>query len=246
MNKPYKSYNGGKESDGTYQKIINLMSVHDIYIEAFLGNGAIYRHKRAANIASIGIDLDTSVIAEWEKLSVVDLTLINTDAIQWLENFVPVANIFKSMGTRVLIYLDPTYPKESRRNQQNLYKHEMTSEQHTKLLTVARSVNANIILSSYPNKLYNEALKDWNTIEFQAMTRGGLATEKVWYNYPTPTTLHDYSHLGDNYREREAIKGRICRNVSKFIRMPAAEQNAIIEHLKNKQILNQVERPQNK
>ena len=237
MNKPFDTYNGGKESDGTFQKIINIMPPHNIYKELFLGNGAILRNKLPAFISSIGIDLDTSVIEAWKKLNIPGLTLLNTDAISYLEHFSAMAETLKKMGTRVLIYLDPPYPKETRKQQKDLYKHEMTIEQHTKLLSVARSVAANIIISSYPNKLYKTALNDWNTFTFQSTTRGGTATEQIWFNYPWPTELHDYRYLGDNYREREAVKGRIKRNVSKFIRMPAAERNAIIQQLQQHKIL---------
>lgn len=237
MNKPFKSYNGGKESDGTYQKIINVMPPHDIYIELFLGNGAIYRNKKPAIISSIGIDLDTAVIREWQKLKSAGITLINTDAILWLENFATMADIFKKLGIRVLIYIDPPYPKESRRNQQDLYTHEMTTADHTRLLAVASCINANMVISSYPNELYNKTLKDWCAIEFTAMTRGGTATEKVWYNYPTPTELHDYRYIGNDYREREQLKGIVTRNVTKFKRLPDLQRNAIIHQLQNDEII---------
>ena len=237
MNKPFKSYNGGKESDGTYQKIINLMPPHDIYIEAFLGNGAIFRNKKPAFISSIGIDLDTSVIQKWSKLKSPGIATINTDAILWLENFTTMAAILKKIGIRVLIYIDPPYPKATRKNQQNLYAHEMDSPAHTQLLTVARSIDANIVISSYPNDLYNQVLKDWSTIEFTAMTRGGIATEKVWYNYPPPVELHDYRYIGNDYREREQIKGIITRNVAKFKRMPDLQRKAIISELLKHEIL---------
>jgi site-specific DNA-adenine methylase len=237
MKKPYKSYNGGKESDGTYQKIINIMPPHDIYIEAFLGNGAIFRKKKNAFVSSIGIDLDTAVIEQWIKLNCLSITLINTDAILWLEHFATMASIFKKMGIRVLIYLDPPYPKSSRRNQLDLYSCEMSDADHTRLLTVARSIDANVIISSYPNELYNETLKDWSTIQFTAMTRGGPATEKVWYNYPTPTELHDYRYLGNDYREREQFKGIVTRNVTKFKRLPDLHRNAIIQELRKEELI---------
>jgi len=237
MNKPFKSYNGGKESDGTYQKIINLTPPHDIYIEAFLGNGAIIRNKKTAFISSIGIDLDTKVNKKWEEMNFRSLTLINTDAISWLENFKSIATIFKNMGIRVLIYLDPTYPKSTWKCQYKMYSHEMTDDDHIRLLTVAGSIDANIVVSSYPNDLYNETLKDWCTIEFIAMTRGGTATEKVWYNYPTPTELHDYRYIGNNYRDREQLKGIVNRNVNKFKRMPDLQRNAILEALEKEKII---------
>lgn len=245
MNKPFKSYNGGKESDGTYQKIINLMPPHDIYIEAFLGNGAIYRNKKPAFISSIGIDLDTAVIRQWRLSGLSDLTrpkgitLINADAISWLEHFSTMAAILKKMDVRVLLYLDPPYPKSTWKSQAKIYDHEMTDDEHRSLLSTVINIQheCNIVISSYPNDLYSDVLDNWNTIEFTAMTRGGTATEKVWYNYPPPVELHDYRYLGSDYRERENIKAIITRNVAKFKRLPDLHRNAIIHSLKNDQIL---------
>jgi DNA adenine methylase len=55
------SYPGGKNGAGTYQKLINLMPPHEVYIEPFLGGGAIMRLKRAARL-SVGVDLDPAPI----------------------------------------------------------------------------------------------------------------------------------------------------------------------------------------
>jgi hypothetical protein len=59
------SYPGGKSGAGVYQTIINLMPPHRVYIEPFLGGGAIMRLKRPAAL-NIGIDLDPNVISKWE------------------------------------------------------------------------------------------------------------------------------------------------------------------------------------
>ena len=230
MEKPFKSYNGGKESDGTYQKIINMIPPHDIYNELFLGNGAILRHKKLAQY-SIGIDKDSEVIEAWKNNNIPGCHFINSDAISWLENFKVPAAIFKQMGFEIFTYLDPPYPKSCRKNPQDLYRHEMTDADHIKLLNVTRSISSPILISSYPNEIYNEILKDWNTIEFKSTTRNGAAIEKLWFNYELPEKLHDYKYLGNDYRERERIKGIIFRNVSTFKRMPAAERNALIEQL---------------
>lgn len=236
MNKPFQSYNGGKESDGTYQKIINRIPYHDIYVEAFLGNGAIFRKKKLAQY-SICIDMDASVINAWKQNNVPGTHFINSDAISWLENFRVSADIFRQMGIRVFIYLDPPYPKFVRKNQKNLYRNEMTDKDHTRLLKVISSYQVPVAISSYPNDLYDAVLEDWNSILFQNQTRQGTAIEKLWFNYDTPVELHDYRYLGDDYRERERIKGIIHRNTSKFLRMPAAERNALLENLKLKGII---------
>jgi DNA adenine methylase len=51
------SYPGGKAGDGVYQRIINLMPPHRVYIEPFLGGAAILRMKRPASL-NVAIDRD--------------------------------------------------------------------------------------------------------------------------------------------------------------------------------------------
>jgi len=238
MKKPFQTYNGGKESDGTYQKIINQIPPHDLYIEPFFGNGAIYRYKKSAFISSIGIDLDAAVINEWNRLSLDNLTLINTDALLWLELFSSLASILKNIGVRVLIYNDPPYPRHTWKNQTNkLYEHELMDSDHERLLNILSRINANVIISSYPNQLYSDLLKEWKTFTFQSQTRSGTATEQIWMNYPEPKELHDYSYIGNDYREREQLKGIVSRNVSKFKRLPDLQRNAIIQQLQKEKIL---------
>jgi site-specific DNA-adenine methylase len=229
MNKPFNTYNGGKEAEGVYQRIINLIPPHDLYVEHFCGNGTIYRHKRPST-SSILIDLDTAVIDAWKKTPMHPGTeIINTDAISFLRHFSVLADILKKSDTRSVIYIDPPYPKFSRKNNKDLYKHEMSEKQHCELLGIIKSIPCEVLISSYPNKLYDEMLKGWNKIAFTAQTRSGMAVENVWFNYEQPKQLHDYRYIGDNYRERELIKGRIFRNVSKLIKMPAVERNSILK-----------------
>ena len=50
-------------------------------------------------------------------------------------------------------------------------------------------------------------------------------------NFPPPVALHDYSHLGDKYRQRERIKRKKVRWAAKIAKMDRQERLAIIEVL---------------
>jgi DNA adenine methylase len=58
------AYPGGKGA--VYQRLISVMPPHDVYIEPFLGGGAVLRNKRPARV-NIGIDLDLDVIERWRS-----------------------------------------------------------------------------------------------------------------------------------------------------------------------------------
>ncbi len=58
---PGVTYPGGKNGAGVYQTIINLMPPHRVYIEPFLGGGAVMRLKRPAEL-NIGVDLDPQAL----------------------------------------------------------------------------------------------------------------------------------------------------------------------------------------
>jgi DNA adenine methylase len=56
------TYPGGKGGSGVAQALINLMPPHEIYVEAFLGSGAVLRAKRPARSHTIGIDVDRAAL----------------------------------------------------------------------------------------------------------------------------------------------------------------------------------------
>lgn len=92
-------------------------------------------------------------------------------------------------------YMDPPYLPETRKVT-SVYRYEMTVEQHTQLLELICNVRGKVMLSGYPNELYDRHLKDWFTMDFEIACRStvGLAdsrgshsksrrTERVWMNY---------------------------------------------------------------
>ena len=125
------------------------------------------------------------------------------------------------------MYCDPPYLLATRSSGKR-YKFEMTELEHQRLLRCIRKIKAPVILSGYWSQMYASALKDWNSLAFQAMTRGRLATEWLWFNFPEPTVLHDYRYLGTNFRERERIKRKKNRWTTRLARMPLLERQALL------------------
>lgn len=216
------NYPGGKNGAGVYQKIINQMPPHDVYIEPFLGSGAIMRTKKPAAIANIGVDRSTSAIAAFDEPP--GCIAHCGDGISFLHHG------YKFTG-RELVYCDPPYVRSSRRSARPIYEHEMTDAHHYKLLSILHRLPCLVMVSGYYSKIYAKDLADWRLVTFEAMTRRGPAIEHLWMNYPEPVALHDYRYLGDDFRERERIKRKVKRWHKKFSDLPKLEQCGILSSL---------------
>lgn len=84
-----------------------------------------------------------------------------------------------------LLYLDPPYPLELR--EKNMYRNEMTREQHEELLSLVKKSKSKIILSSYANELYDAELASWATAEKCCTAQmGRKRTEKIYMNFQPP------------------------------------------------------------
>lgn len=217
-------YPGGKGGAGVFQTLINLMPPHTCYAEPFLGGGAVMRMKRPA-FRSYGIDLDSEACSLRAWRTIPGLIVEQGDGIRWLKRNDVIT-------PQTLVYCDPPYPVALRSSQRPMYRHEMTDKQHMELLAVLRTLTCMVMVSSYPNPVYAQALDGWSTITFQAMTRGhGQRTEQVWMNYTPPVRLHDYRFLGENYRERERLKRQIRRWRAKIDAMTGLERLALLSSL---------------
>lgn len=225
------SYLGSKAASGVYQKIIAEMPPHDTYIETHLGGGAVMLRKPPAR-QNWGIDIDPETIETFNQSnphfldSLADNLFIDVgDAVEFLRSF-----DYTSAG-RVLIYSDPPYLPETRSSSVR-YRHEYTVGDHYRLLRCLCSLpeNVSVILSGYPCSVYDNALPGWRSKEFQAMTRGGVRTEKIWMNYP-PGAAYSHAFAGKDYNDRYRIKRKAQRWREKFAALPAAERLAIMAAL---------------
>ncbi len=219
------SYLGSKGASGVYQKIIAEMPPHDTYIETHLGSGAVMLRKPPA-MHNVGIDVDAEPLKEFaHRHNRLYIDLVCRDAVDYLNDY-----DFYRAG-RVLIYADPPYMPETRTSRAR-YRHEYTIADHERLLACLMSLpkNVSVILSGYPSQLYDETLAGWRSMEFQAMTRGGVRTEKIWMNYGKGRA---YSHAfaGKDYNDRSRIKREVERWRAKYAALPPAERLAIMAAL---------------
>ena len=220
------TYPGGKAGAGVYQKIINQIPPHEVYIAPFLGHDAVLLHKKPATV-SIGIDSDGDVVKFWlDQLAknsdggsrLPGATIINGDAISYLRKL--------RCEIQTFVYADPPYLRETRKSKRPVYKNEFwTTEQHEELLTVLKSLPCMVAISGYQSSLYSEMLQGWRAIHYNTVTRSGkVAVEFLWMNYPEPKELHDYRYLGENFRQRERLKRIRTRWLARLRRMDQLEQ----------------------
>jgi len=222
------SYPGGKGGSGVAQAIINQIPPHRVYIEAFLGSGAVLRTKRPAAI-SFGIERDPEIVSRWVA-SPADAggagcyvlpsssTVIHGDAISVLA--------YTEWHGDEFVYLDPPYLFDVRSSKEPIYKHEYGSvSEHLVLLSLIKTIPAYVALSGYYSDLYAQNLAGWRTITFNTIDRAGnIKQEWLWMNYPEPTELHDYRFLGKDYRERERLAKMRRRWVARLAQMPPLER----------------------
>lgn len=230
------TYPGGKNGAGIYQRIINHMPPHKTYIEAFLGSGAVLRNKRPAN-RNVGIDRSVEALdlclelADQAAIDHSEFRLLDGNALKMLPSLKSMVNdsiLIDQPDT--LIYADPPYMMETRKGG-DLYDFEMDDEAHVRLLDILTQARCMVMISGYRSPLYDDALRHFTRIDYQAQTRRGPAAESLWMNFKQPVALHDYSHLGDDYRQRERIKRKKARWAAKIVKMDRQERLAIMEVL---------------
>jgi len=216
-------YMGAKSGAGVYQAIVALMPPHDTYIEPFVGSGAVLTRKGPA-FQSFILDKNPAAVGQLAHLPRV--TAIAGCGLEYLASF-----DMRSRG-RVLIYADPPYVLATRTGA-GRYEHEFTDDDHRELAEhVARLARegAAVIVSGYPSRLYDELYAGWDTREFQAMTRGGVRTEKLWFNFE-PGAAHWSTFAGRDFTDRQRIKRKAARWAARFAAMPPAERQAVLAAL---------------
>lgn len=243
-----ESYFGGK--GGCFRNLINQIPPHDTLYVPFAGHCAIVRNIRRPKRVFLN-DLDAAVVAWWRRqldvstrkseslpattpnseseYSGSQITITRRCGIECLDELGRDARREAAAAgvSGAFVYLDPPYLQSTRKSESR-YRHEMTHDDHVRLLDVAKSLPCRVMISGYSSKLYAKQLADWRHFDFPSMTRGGKAIEHVWCNYPEPTELQDYRWLGRDRRERFKLLRRERNMIQKLSRLTAIERNALL------------------
>lgn len=226
IQRPLKTYNGGKAGNGTYQNIINHIPKCSRFIDAMVGNAGIVSNLSLPAITVLN-DIDPAIIARFnykKSESVIIESLCVMDLIDKYDC---------NAGT-TFFYFDPPYLKSSRKSQADLYRYEWTLQNHQAFLSRVLTVKSNCMISHYPCPLYDEALKNWHQFSFYSTTHKGQALERIYMNYPPPSLLQDNRYIGKDYIDRQRIKRKAKRFIHKLAALPHTERQSILHEVYNR------------
>lgn len=210
-------YPGGKGQ--IYQRLVNLMPPHRVYIESHLGGGAVLRHKHPAAL-NIGIDIDPDVVRSFSDYPS-NYKFIRADAVVVLRAL--------RVTNDTLIYSDPPYLPTTRRAVR-VYRHDYSETDHVSLLETLLELPCMVMISGYANSFYDEKLSEWHRETFGGTSQVGRREEVVWMNFK-PHILHDTRFVGDTFRERDANCRKRRRWKMRFGEMPKPYQQAVLSDL---------------
>lgn len=222
-----ENYPGAKDTEHVYKTIINNIPKTYRFCELFAGSGAISFELMKVNAlphVTLLNDLSIEVIYALKDKFKTFVKYLNGDAVKVLKEY-------KDVSLDTLYFLDPPYKHETRPGNEKLYQHEMTDNDHVKLLQTVLQTNA-LFMIIHPNcDLYDTMLKDWRKVEIKIRYHKKTSIECLYMNYPEPTTLQTYAYLGKDCWERQRIKRKAERMVNKFTEMPVLERNYILNEL---------------
>lgn len=107
-------------------------------------------------------------------------------------DFQRIIELYDSPST--FFYIDPPYVEETRRYDGGVYGHDMSIEEHSRLLDLVRNLRGKAMISGYDSVLYEQRLEHWHKLTFVVAVRTSTAfkgeraeaaksRECVWLNY---------------------------------------------------------------
>lgn len=223
---PNKNYPGRKGAAGQWQKILEQIPRCKLFIDAMTGSGVVSSLVEKSGCDVVLNDIDEVTLS---KIQITGdrVTVHNFD-------FTELLMLYDNSSAERVFYFDPPYMKETRSYQPDIYRYDWNSEQqHADFLKCVKQSGCPVIISHYPCELYDETLKGWRVVQYNAMTRAGLRVENLYMNFPQPGLLQCPGVVGDNFTDRQRIKRKVARIVDRLKNERAQDRAAILSSVIN-------------
>lgn len=214
-----KNYPGSKTASGVLQKIISEIPRCDRFIEAMCGSAVI-----SQTIKSGACIIVNDIYAAAPGLE-------TKRAIKENLHYKDIIDKYDNAGPKTVFYFDPPHLLQTRSYQGKLYEHDWTEKDHKAFLKKVITVKSNCMISHFPCKLYDTALKGWRKLTYQTMTRAGVRQENLYMNFKQPALLLDYRFTGKDSTDRQRIKRKITSLIAKLNNLPNQERSTILSAL---------------
>jgi DNA adenine methylase len=225
---PLETYPGRKGAAGVWQTIISEIPKCKVFVDAMCGSGIIGSKVNAETV--LFNDIDSKVITQLEERK------LNKNARFTCYNYEKLFTIF-SQTQDVVFYFDPPYLFDTRSSKQKIYSYEWSDNDHIRFLATLQHVKRPVLVSHYPCTLYNEALKNWRIVQYDAMTHTGIRKENLYMNFAPPVLLQAWQHVGENFTDRQRIKRKIESLEKRLNNLTQKERAAILSALVEKYTL---------
>jgi DNA adenine methylase len=165
-----------------------------LIVRAFMGFGSnahASQHKghRSTGFRANSNRSGTTPVTDWANYPAALDALIDRFQGVVVENRPAMTVMATHDSPTTLHYVDPPYLPETRArgNRYDLawrmYRHELSRDDHAALLTFLHGLQGMVMLSGYPDSLYDDALSDWQRVEIAAMADGARPRiEVLWLN----------------------------------------------------------------
>lgn len=221
------SYPGNKNIPGLIQKIVNQIPVCTNFYEFFAGSASVSRFLSVlpdVNLNYFINDIDPLVTDSFTYPG--GSVITNYNALHYIDS------VYLTYAPKyAFLFLDPPYLASTRNIQKRLYNTHLTNLDHVRLLNLITTLNINCMIIHPSCNLYNNALKDWRTVEISVRYHNKTSKEKLWMNYQEPQTLLTYACYGNNCWDRQRLKRKADRLLKKLSSLPTSEMNYILNKL---------------
>jgi DNA adenine methylase len=159
-----------------------MESARHLVLRSFMGFGS-NAHGRATGFRANSNRSGTTPAHDWCNYPDALVEIIGRLAGVVIENRDAIKLMAQQDGPETLFYVDPPYVWSTRGDESPDYVHEMDDSQHRSLLAFLPTLEGMVVLSGYPNAMYDEALPAWRRIEREALADGARKrTEVLWIN----------------------------------------------------------------